>query len=294
MTRSTEIAMATEQRRVNRNSGTDSQFGRFGANSLWDVAAHSNYLASELMTGHDRIRRRRKFTLRNMQVSSANTTGSHSNDQFAWLRHWIGDIADPHTSRLIDDSSTHGYTSLNKLTLLRLDNRLSYFNNAQLRSPTIQTGLPIGQDLCLDTLALANHVQRVGKVLKRQSCGEHCFGVYHPTADEIESRPKGEQDRHRAKHSDLIIVDAERGERHSGFLRCHAKDHKLTTALDRCESAFHGPGHTRDVDDTIKAERLVLKQLIDIRLDVGGTEFGCAFQALGIEVHHGHPRGSPT
>ena len=28
----------------------------------------------------------------------------------------------------------------------------------------------------------------------------------------IESRAKGEQDRHRAKHGDLVIVDAERGE----------------------------------------------------------------------------------
>src|SRR5437762_137592 len=90
------------------------------------------------MTGHDRIRRRREFTFRNMQVSSANTTGSHSNDQFVWLRRWIGDIADPHTSRLIDDSSTHGYTSLNKLTLLRLDNRLSYFNNGDV--PARRTG----------------------------------------------------------------------------------------------------------------------------------------------------------
>src|SRR5205823_14620772 len=79
------------------------------------------------MTWYDRIRCRRKFTFRNMQVSSANTTGSHSKDQFVWLRRWIGNIADSHTSRLIDDSCTHGYTSLNKLTPLRLDNGLSYF-----------------------------------------------------------------------------------------------------------------------------------------------------------------------
>ena len=53
-------------------------------------------------------------------------------------------------------------------------------------------GLAVGQDLRLDTLAPANHVQRVGKVLKRQSCGEQCFRVYHPTTDEIEGWPKGE------------------------------------------------------------------------------------------------------
>src|SRR5437870_5444290 len=103
------------------------------------------------MTWYDWIRCRRKLTFRNMQVSSANTTGSHSKDQFVWLRHWIGNIADPHTSRLIEDSCTHGSTSLNKLTLPRLDNGLSYLNNAQLRSPTIQIGLSVGQDLRLDT-----------------------------------------------------------------------------------------------------------------------------------------------
>src|SRR2546428_8613022 len=166
--------------------------------------------------------------------------------------------------------------------------------NAQPEVPSGLIRLAVGQDLCLDALALANHVQCLGKVLKRKSCCEQCFRVYNPTTDEIESRPIREQDGHRAKHSNLIIVDAERRERHSGFLRRHAKDHKLATALDRGESAFHGPCHTGDVDDTIKAERLVLKQLIDIRLDVGGTEFGSAFQALGIKVHHGHPRGSPT
>src|SRR2546426_2614629 len=57
--------------------------------------------------------------------------------------------------------------------------------NAQLRAPTMQIGLAIGQYLCLDALALANHVQRIGKVLQRKSRGEQGFGVYHATADEI-------------------------------------------------------------------------------------------------------------
>src|SRR5436309_4759522 len=87
--------------------------------------------------------------------------------------------------------------------------------NAQRGVPSLMAGLAVGQDLCLDALALANHVQCGGKVLQRQSCGEQGFRVYYPTADEIEGWSIGEQDRHRAKHSDLIIVDAERRERHS-------------------------------------------------------------------------------
>src|SRR6266566_10130082 len=157
--------------------------------------------------------------------------------------------------------------------------------NAQPEVPSVLIRLAVGQDLCLDAFALANHVQCLGKVLKRKSCCEQCFRVYNPTTDEIESRPIREQDGHRAKHSNLIIVDAERRERHSGFLRRHAKDHKLATALDCRESAFHGPCHTGDVDDTIKAEWLLLKQLIDIRLGTMCSKLLGSCEALRIEVH---------
>src|SRR6266566_9189930 len=157
--------------------------------------------------------------------------------------------------------------------------------NAQSEVPSGLIRLAVGQDLCLDALALANHVQCLGKVLKRKSCCEKCFRVYNPTTDEIESRPIREQDGHRAKHSNLIIVDAERRERHSGFLRRHAKDHKLAPTLDCRESAFHGPCHTGDVDDTIKAEWLLLKQLIDIRLGTMCSKLLGSCEALRIEVH---------
>src|SRR5438552_12836034 len=117
-------------------------------------------------------------------------------------------------------------------------------------------GLAVGHYLRLDALALANHVQRGGKVLQRQSRGQQGFRVKHTTADEIESWTKGEQDGHRAKHSDFVIVDAERGERNSGFLRGHAEDHELAPTLDCRESAFYGPCHAGDIDDAIKAQRL--------------------------------------
>src|SRR6266849_3022960 len=64
--------------------------------------------------------------------------------------------------------------------------------NAQRGVPSLIAGLAVGQYLRLDTLALANHVQCGGKVLQKKSRCQQGFGVYHPTADEIESRPKGE------------------------------------------------------------------------------------------------------
>src|SRR5438876_3759842 len=161
--------------------------------------------------------------------------------------------------------------------------------NAQRGVPSLMAGLAVGQYLRLDTLALANHVQCGGKVLQKKSCGEQGFGVYHPTADEIEGWSIGEQDRHRAKHSDLIIVDAERGERHTGFLRRNAKDHKLAPTLDCRESALHGPCHAGDVGDTIKAQRLILEQLVDIGLCTMCSKLLGSCEALRIEVQHGHP-----
>src|SRR2546421_9365482 len=75
------------------------------------------------------------------------------------------------------------------------------WKNAQRGVPSLMAGLAVGQDLRLDALALANHVQCGGKVLQRQSRGQQGFRVKHTAADEINSRAIGEQDGHRAKHS---------------------------------------------------------------------------------------------
>src|SRR5438067_1803490 len=50
--------------------------------------------------------------------------------------------------------------------------------NAQLGVPSALTELAVGQYLRLDALALANHVQRGGKILQRKSRGQQGFGVY--------------------------------------------------------------------------------------------------------------------
>src|SRR6266536_4720522 len=88
--------------------------------------------------------------------------------------------------------------------------------NAQRGVPSLMAGLAVGQYLRLDALALANHIQCRGKVLQRKRRGQQGFCVKHTTADKINSRTIGEQDGHRAKHSDFVIVDAERGERNPG------------------------------------------------------------------------------
>src|SRR6266516_881105 len=64
--------------------------------------------------------------------------------------------------------------------------------NAQRGVPSLMAGLAVGQDLRLDTLALANHVQCGGKVLQKKSRCQQCFRIYHPTADEIEGWSIGE------------------------------------------------------------------------------------------------------
>ncbi len=78
------------------------------------------------------------------------------------------------------------------------------------RAPPFGSGLAVGHYLRLDALTSPDHAECVWKVLKRQSGCEHHRWINRTAAQEIDRRPKGVEDRHRAKHGDLVIVDAER------------------------------------------------------------------------------------
>src|SRR5215471_21661384 len=109
--------MAAVQIGFDRDPGADSHFRIPQPDSSWDVPSHGNNLTCELMAGHDRIACQRKFAFSNMQVGSADATGTNPYEQFVWIGRRVGNVPDPHTSWLIDDSSTHGYASLNELCL---------------------------------------------------------------------------------------------------------------------------------------------------------------------------------
>src|SRR6266852_3724253 len=138
------------------------------------------------------------------------------------------------------------------------------------RAPPFGSGLAVGDYLRLDALTSPDHAKCVWKVLKRKSGCEHHPCINRAAAQEIDRRPKGVEDRHRAKQRDLVIVDAERRERNPCLAGCNAEDHKLAAALDRCESSFNGPCNACDIDHTIKSKRLVFKHFVDVNLYVGG------------------------
>src|SRR5216684_4032448 len=138
------------------------------------------------------------------------------------------------------------------------------------RASPLGLGLAVGQYLRLDALTSPDHAERVWKVLERQGGCEHHLCIDCAAAQEIERRPKGVEDGHRAKHRDLVIVDAERRERNPCLAGRNAEDHKLAAALDRRESSFNGRCNACDIDHTIKSKRLVFKHFVDVNLYVGG------------------------
>src|SRR6266699_4785723 len=86
---------------------TGSHFGRFGAYTLRDVAAHGNNLARELMTRHDRIACQGRVAIHDMQVSATNTTRPHSYHQSVRFRRRVWEAPYPYVARSVNDSCTH-------------------------------------------------------------------------------------------------------------------------------------------------------------------------------------------
>src|SRR6266568_1128905 len=101
----TKWATTAEKRGIDRNPTANHKL--LCTTAPLNSTSHGYHFASKFVSRHDRIWRRREFSLSNMQICTTNAARSHSNNQVfrSWCR--IGDAPYANLSRLIDDYCTH-------------------------------------------------------------------------------------------------------------------------------------------------------------------------------------------
>jgi hypothetical protein len=74
---------------------------------LLDTCSYRDDLARELVSWHDRIVCKGRFSIHDMQVGSTNAAGSYPYHQFVRLWGWVRDVADSKFPRGVNDDCTH-------------------------------------------------------------------------------------------------------------------------------------------------------------------------------------------
>lgn len=94
------IAVAAEQRRVDGHPVAHLPAAR-------DALAQFDDLAGELVAGNDRIGGGREVAVGDVEVGPADTGGTDFHHHLALARGWVGYLADPNRTRLVNDRGPH-------------------------------------------------------------------------------------------------------------------------------------------------------------------------------------------
>jgi hypothetical protein len=94
-----EVASATIQCRIDSDSVSQ--------RNPCDILSDRRHFATKLVTDDDRIDRRRKLAIDDVNISAADAAGAYADDDLIWPRLRIREIDDAYRSGLIDHNRFH-------------------------------------------------------------------------------------------------------------------------------------------------------------------------------------------